>query len=1017
MTRSHLRKEKSQSGYQVADDDHLEGTSARTRPLSYDDVMLIRNNKRGAAKVVASDPEDANIASGHDDHKKNCDIKEHHRETNEDSEPMVVRHTSNDSQKVRSQRKRDSNASMKSGKFVQDNDEGYRSRTFRLKSVWEKVDDSKRENEEENERGHQDNRRRDGPVGVDSHYGSNKRETRDSYKKDATSIRGRVRSKVDRQHLLDNENQVNRKRKTEQLMSGESEKEYKRWNEQGVIQTERLLTNRGREKAEKETRHRHHNEEDKTKSRHTSKRDVLERKDPELPRASIEESRAKRRRSRSRERVKDRGRRSRSHSPKTHKHTSKDKREHGELSSHSSKDRSGRERSDIDKKLIPTCGSNSLNRRNTEPSSGLGGYSPRKRKTDAAGRTPSPTRRSPERRTAGWDLQPAQKDTFVASSALPNLQLLPPSQNVALNVMNFQSVIPMAPTFVRPTVVSHQNMSSQMHAIEAVQLTQATRPMRRLYVENIPSSASEKDLIDIINKYLLTSGVNYVRGTQPCISCIIHKEKSQALLEFLTPEDATSALSLDGVSFSGCNLKLRRPKDFASVTTGLSDKSVVAADWISNVVEDSPHKIFIGGISKLVSSKMLLEIARAFGPVKAFRFEFIADRNEPCAFLEYVDHSVTSKACAGLNGMKLGGRVVSAVFATPETNMENIGKLPFYGIPEHAKPLLEEPTAVLKLKNLLDLEGLSSLSESDLEDILEDIRLECSRFGTVKSINVAKPTKPTVCTMEAREVKNTSVSTELYNVEVASRSTRTEHTCKIIDRVGELDQSEPTVTRTGFENNKRTVSSDETIASNVEKDKVCKRPSPDENNSVKEPLSQEYSRSSNGDPADEEYDSPMEFKNEDKVAGCVSKIKTSMEIESLTEGDLQSEEEHDAKTRRSLSTIQHLALTKQPLPPSHFTCVLTANPCRGNLRPEVLRAAIAASFKAMRCHHRDPPTPQPRSKQPRPAFWQPPIFPDGEGKRRGSSTVSSVGQRSPRPLLRVNRHRGYLLASGVLDLF
>ncbi|CAA0829437.1 calcium-dependent lipid-binding family protein, partial [Striga hermonthica] len=60
-----------------------------------------------------------------------------------------------------------------------------------------------------------------------------------------------------------------------------------------------------------------------------------------------------------------------------------------------------------------------------------------------------------------------------------------------------------------------------------------------------------------------------------------------------------------------------------------------------------------------------------------------------------------------------------------------------------------------------------------------------------------------------------------------------------------------------------------------------------------------------------------------------------------------------------MSTVQHLALTKQPLSSSHFTCVLTTSPCRGNLRPEVLRVAITASFKAMRCHRRHPPSPQP----------------------------------------------------------
>ena len=45
----------------------------------------------------------------------------------------------------------------------------------------------------------------------------------------------------------------------------------------------------------------------------------------------------------------------------------------------------------------------------------------------------------------------------------------------------------------------------------------------------------------------------------------MHKGKNQALVEFLTPEDASAALSIDGSTFSGSILKIRRPKDFVEV--------------------------------------------------------------------------------------------------------------------------------------------------------------------------------------------------------------------------------------------------------------------------------------------------------------------------------------------------------------------------------------------------------------------------------------------------------------------
>ncbi|KAI9197975.1 hypothetical protein LWI28_007820 [Acer negundo] len=91
------------------------------------------------------------------------------------------------------------------------------------------------------------------------------------------------------------------------------------------------------------------------------------------------------------------------------------------------------------------------------------------------------------------------------------------------------------------------SLTKQNVSVDSVQLTQATRPMRRLYVENVPASASEKAVMEFLNNIFLSSdpgrerpstcGISYTRG---CFS----------------------ALSCDGCSFSGCILRIRHPKDF-----------------------------------------------------------------------------------------------------------------------------------------------------------------------------------------------------------------------------------------------------------------------------------------------------------------------------------------------------------------------------------------------------------------------------------------------------------------------
>lgn len=48
------------------------------------------------------------------------------------------------------------------------------------------------------------------------------------------------------------------------------------------------------------------------------------------------------------------------------------------------------------------------------------------------------------------------------------------------------------------------------------------------------------------------------------LNCLlqVHKDRGQALVEFLTAEDASAALSFDGSTLFGSMVKIRRPKDY-----------------------------------------------------------------------------------------------------------------------------------------------------------------------------------------------------------------------------------------------------------------------------------------------------------------------------------------------------------------------------------------------------------------------------------------------------------------------
>ncbi|CAM6128190.1 unnamed protein product [Calypogeia fissa] len=384
--------------------------------------------------------------------------------------------------------------------------------------------------------------------------------------------------------------------------------------------------------------------------------------------------------------------------------------------------------------------------------SGLGGYSPRRRRSEAAVKTPSPppTRSPSERKKEkAWDSAPPGLDSSMIAAisaahqaAVQNalaitlattVNPLVPSKNILISENSgahslLSSLQQQAPQLLNPAAVT-----------TAVTLSQATRSLRRLYVGNVPSTISDGELMEFMNAAMVSANANHLPGTKPCINCSVNMEKNHAFAEFITPEDATAALSFDGVTLHGTTLKIRRPKDFVQPANGGIESILAVPDVVSSHVADSPHKVFVGGIPSSLTADKVKEIVTAFGQLKAYHWEVDNKQQPPqaLAFLEYKDPRATMAACAGLNGMRLGTGFLTVVQATPDANNKSASKLaPFYGIPEHAKSLLEPPSCVLELHHLVAAQDVPNMSKEDVEELIEDVRLECIRFGNVKSTHM-----------------------------------------------------------------------------------------------------------------------------------------------------------------------------------------------------------------------------------------------------------------------------------------
>lgn len=155
------------------------------------------------------------------------------------------------------------------------------------------------------------------------------------------------------------------------------------------------------------------------------------------------------------------------------------------------------------------------------------------------------------------------------------------------------------------------------------------RQSKRLFVHNLPASATDEGIINFFNLQL--NGLNVVSSTDPCISAQISKDRSFALLEFRNPSEATVALAFDGILMddndnmqtsngttngSSQGLTIRRPKDYIVPSIDVDEEYQEGV--VLPVVADTPNKISIANLLTNLVDEQVVELLVAFGQLKAF---------------------------------------------------------------------------------------------------------------------------------------------------------------------------------------------------------------------------------------------------------------------------------------------------------------------------------------------------------------------------------------------------------------
>eukprot|EP01053_Blabericola_migrator_P013207 Blabericola_migrator_1__13206@NODE_911_length_6105_cov_137_973501_g636_i0_p1_GENE_NODE_911_length_6105_cov_137_973501_g636_i0NODE_911_length_6105_cov_137_973501_g636_i0_p1_ORF_typecomplete_len514_score106_01RRM_1/PF00076_22/0_0011RRM_1/PF00076_22/5_8e16RRM_1/PF00076_22/0_038RRM_1/PF00076_22/8_8e02RRM_7/PF16367_5/1_1RRM_7/PF16367_5/1_4e05RRM_5/PF13893_6/6_1e02RRM_5/PF13893_6/3_9RRM_5/PF13893_6/0_0044RRM_occluded/PF16842_5/1_3RRM_occluded/PF16842_5/0_98RRM_occluded/PF16842_5/1_8e02RRM_Rrp7/PF17799 len=233
----------------------------------------------------------------------------------------------------------------------------------------------------------------------------------------------------------------------------------------------------------------------------------------------------------------------------------------------------------------------------------------------------------------------------------------------------------------------------------AVPLDAASKHARKVYIGNLPPSATSESMITEFFNQTLQALLPHKLPGDPVISTYLNVAKRFAFIENRSIEETTFCLGLDGIQMDGYALKLRRPQDYNAqlaqqqlqvemrmkggisalrgawnpMQNQLSDTHGTAAGASSGIVstsvEDGPNKVFIGGLPHHMTEQEVKDLLASFGSLKAFHLvkDRDLDRSKGFAFCEWREPSITDIACQALNGMKIGDRFLNVRRAIPHS--------------------------------------------------------------------------------------------------------------------------------------------------------------------------------------------------------------------------------------------------------------------------------------------------------------------------------------------------------------
>lgn len=344
-------------------------------------------------------------------------------------------------------------------------------------------------------------------------------------------------------------------------------------------------------------------------------------------------------------------------------------------------------------------------------------------------RSPSKTKR-----VSGFDMAPPAS-AMLATGAAVTGQVPPPPPTLPPAGM-FPNIFPLQ--------TGQAFGGLPMMPIQAM-TQQATRHARRVYVGGLSPVANEQSVATFFSQVMAAVGGNTAGPGDAVVNVYINHEKKFAFVEMRSVEEASNAMSLDGIIFEGAPVKVRRPSDYnpsLAASLGPSQPSPhlnLAAVGLTPGASgglEGPDRIFVGGLPYYFTEAQVRELLESFGALKGF--DLVKDRetgnSKGYAFCVYQDVAVTDIACVALNGIKMGDKTLTVRRANqgamqPKPEQESVLLHAQQQIAFQMNMFQPGPvaTTVVCLTQVVTEDELKD--DEEFEDIMEDMRQEGGKFG------------------------------------------------------------------------------------------------------------------------------------------------------------------------------------------------------------------------------------------------------------------------------------------------